>query len=342
MGSSRGRKKTRAGKPRFYLAAAAVLMVLIVSVIMFSLMEDTMEQQVENAGQQLTAYTKEESTAQVFMNGQWYEKRDLNTLLVMGIDERGALTSSNSYNNDNQADFLVLFLTEPESGRVSVIHLNRDTMTDITVLGVTGEAAGLKRGQLALAFNYGRGDHDSSKNTLNTVSRLLYGMEVDHYLTVTMDAVPIMNDWVGGVEVDVQDDFAGVDETLIKGEKIRLMGQQALTYVRTRKGMEDSSNLKRMERQRQYAAQWVESAKEKLNDTDAVAKLVVQMDKYHYSDCTLDELMYFAGALGSAGQLDMYELPGEATQGETFMEYYVDEDAVQDLILQLFYRPVNR
>mgnify|MGYP000585160404 FL=1 len=67
-----------------------------------------------------------------------------------------------------------------------------------------------------------------------------------------MDAVPILNDLLGGVEVTVLDDFSGIDDTLIKGETVTLHGDHALTYVRERYGLEDSSNSTRMVRQRQY------------------------------------------------------------------------------------------
>ena len=37
----------------------------------------------------------------------------------------------------------------------------------------------------------------------------------------------------------------------------------------------------------------------------------------------------------------IYSLPGETMMGERFEEYYVDEEALQDLLIELFYNPVE-
>ena len=340
MARRRRRRSQKRKQLKLCLSLAAIVLVLIAGMIAAHLVEDRMSVKVENAGEQLTAHTKEENTAQVFMNGQWYEKRNVETLLVMGIDNFGSIASSSSYNNPNQADFLVLFVTDKDTGKNAAIHINRDTMTDITILGVTGETVGTRYAQMALSYNYGSGKNDSCRNTANAVSRLLYGVPVDRYIAVTMDAVPILNDWAGGVEIEVLHDFSPVSDVLVKGEKIKLHGDMALTYVRTRSGLEDSSNLTRMERQRQYAAQWHDAAKGKLGDEEAIADLVLQMSDHHYSDCSIDELAYYAEKLGEADDINVQQLPGEAIRGEQFMEYYVDDEQVQQIVLDLFYKPV--
>ena len=299
--------------------------------------------EVQNAGQQMTSTSSATTAegAQVFLNGQWYAPRKVETMLLIGIDNFGGVTQSGSYNNASQADFLALYIHDEDTDKGSVIHLNRDTITDITVLGVTGQNAGTRRAQLALAYNYGSGGTVSSQNTVDAVSRLLYGMEIDHYLTVSMDAIPLLNDWAGGVTIEVQDDFSGVDDKLVKGQKTTLIGQQALTYVRTRYGMDDSSNLQRMTRQRQYAAEWIKTARPLLNDQNAVAELVFSLKDYHSSDCTADKLNEFARMLGNNETIQIHELPGEAKVGQHYMEYYVDDSSIQRLVLELFYTPVG-
>ena len=326
---------------RVVLAVVLLVLILVTGVVGAQLLEEKMAVPIEDAGKQLTAHTTSMNAAQVFMNDRWYAQRNVDTLLVMGIDDYGSLTESDSYMNNHQTDFLVLFIRDLDSGRTTAVHLNRDTMTDITTLGVTGEATGSVYAQLALAYNYGSGDHTSSRNAADAVGHLLYGMEIDHYITVTMDAVPIVNDWAGGVTVTVADDFTSVDQTLVKGEMVTLRGDQALTYVRTRKELDDSSNLHRMERQRQYASEWVKAAQGKLNDMQAVADLVMQMDGYYRTSCTAEQLYDFAKSLGMHPSITTYEIPGEAVKGDMFMEYYVDEGALQQLVLDIFYVPVE-
>ncbi len=336
-----GHASTHRRHKRITIAVVGVLLVFVCGMIAVTQFESLTSSPTPNAGQQLTAYQAGVNRAEYFVDGQWIYEKDLETLLVIGLDDLGGFEVSTSYNNTSQADFMALLIKDNVTGEFSAIHFNRDTMTRIPVLGVTGQKAGYHQGQLALAYTYGSGKKDSCKNTVEAVSNLLYGVEIDHYIAVTMDSVPIANDWVGGVTVEVMDDFSDVDETLVKGEKTLLMGQQALNYVRTRKGLEDSTNLHRMERQRQYAAKWLELATPLFQNPGAVVDLVVQLSDYHYSDCTAGGLADFANAYAANPFDSVYTLKGENVQGDVFMEYHLDEEAVRKMVLDLFFEPVK-
>lgn len=342
MGGKREhRRRGVRGLRKEFLAAIALAIIIAIGAVAAYVVETRMNVPISNAGEQVTAHTTALNTAQVFVNGQWYAERNVETLLVMGIDNYEGIDGDGSYNNTNQTDFLVLYVRDEDSGRTAVLHLNRDTMTKITTLGVTGQVTGSRTAQLALAYNYGGGDHISSNNVVDAVEHLLYGIEVDHYITVTMGGVPIINDWAGGVTVEVKDDFSDIDPALAQGTYVKLTGTQALTYVRTRRGLDDSTNLHRMERQQQYASAWVETARTKLADVEAVADLLMQMDDYYRTDCTAEELEEIAQGLSNSPSVPIYETEGQAVQGELFMEFYVDEEALQQLVLELFYAPVG-
>jgi anionic cell wall polymer biosynthesis LytR-Cps2A-Psr (LCP) family protein len=119
-------------------------------------------------------------------------REDLETVLLLGVDKYVTETGVESYNNTQQADFLMLIIFDRTNKSYTALQLNRDTMTEITMLGVRGEQAGVFTGQLALAHTYGSGGKDSCRNTVDAVSNLLYGIDIDHYVAVTMDAVPII------------------------------------------------------------------------------------------------------------------------------------------------------
>jgi len=338
-----GQKRTRLGSSALQrgLAVSAVFAALLFCVTAVRVLEDRMSVKIENAGMQMTAHTNTRSTAQVFMNEKWYAERNIDALLVMGVDDYGSLMTTDTYNNAHQADFLVLFLRDIDTGRTAAIHLNRDIMTDIMIFGVTGEPVGTRRAQLALAYNYGEGDAGSSSNVVSAVEHLLYGIDIDHYITITMDAVPILNDWVEGVPIEILDDFTDIDHALIRGELVRLNGQQALAYVRTRRGLDDSTNLHRMERQRQYASEWVKSAQDKLKDAQAVSDLVLRLNDHYRSNATIEQLAIYAESLSNNPSMTVYEIDGNAVQGEVYMEYHVNEAELQQLVLKLFYAPVE-
>lgn len=285
--------------------------------------------------------TENDDVGLTYYEGEWYAPReDLETFLLMGLDVIGGTGLTESYTNDQQADFLLLLLLDHAEQTFSAIHLNRDTMTEIQILGVTGELAGSFTGQLALAHTYGDGGKNSCKNVAQAVSNLLYGVEINHYLSLTMDAVPLLNDMVGGVTVTVLDDFSNIDPTLIQGETVALRGQQALTYVRTRLGLEDSSNLHRMERQRQYIIALLEQIESiSAEDAEFFREATLMLSEYLVSDCTVDQLSDLGTYIQIYQFTGIQALEGDAVIGKEYMEFYVDDESLMRLVMNLFYEP---
>jgi anionic cell wall polymer biosynthesis LytR-Cps2A-Psr (LCP) family protein len=151
-------------------------------------------------------------------NGKTYVyNKNIETFLVIGLDSLGEDVSGDSYRNDKRADFLVLFVFDNDTQRCSAIQINRDTVTEMNILGVAGQKVGTVTQQIALSYSYGNGKEVSSRNTADSVAHLLFDVKVNHYASVTMEAVPLYNDFVGGVELEILDDFTGIDDTLIKG-----------------------------------------------------------------------------------------------------------------------------
>src|SRR5699024_4568224 len=134
------------------------------------------------------------------------------------------------------------------------------------------------------------------------------------------DGVALLNDLVGGVTVEVLDDFSGIDDSLVQGETVTLQGQQALTYVRSRGGLEDSSNLHRMERQRQYLAGLQEQVKKAAqSDSNFSLDALLQVNEYMVSDCTINQLSDLINSMVTYEIEDIRTTQGEAQVGEEYM-----------------------
>ena len=287
------------------------------------------------------------STAQegvVTYKGQTYVyKENIETFLVLGLDKYAGADVSDSHGTGVQADFLMLFVLDNEAKQFSAIHINRDTMTDVNQLSIGGTAVvATHTKQIALAYNYVADDNDKIRcgNTKDSVESLLQGVTVNHYLALTMDFVPAMNDLVGGVEVTVLDDFSGIDDTLVKGERVTLMGEQALRYVRTRYGLEDSTNETRMARQQQYIGALYDKALSRLQaDEEFALDMVTTMDDYLVYDSSDQKMQKLAEKFGEYEFLGIRKIAGESEVGAEFMEFYPDEDAVWELVIDLFYTP---
>jgi LCP family protein required for cell wall assembly len=272
-------------------------------------------------------------------NGEDFVLRDnIETFLVMGLDKNEGTAVVDSYNNDQQADFLMLFVFDNEAKTTSVIHVNRDTMADVNVLGVAGNRVGVVKKQIALAHTYGNGRDVSCRNTADAVSKLLLGVKVNHYISLSMDSVAVINDLVGGVEVTVLDDFTGIDDTLIKGEEVKLVGDQALVYIRTRYGLEDSTNSTRMIRQRQYVNALYEKFVGCIEaDESFVVEATLEMSDYIVSDRSVTQLQELARKFSEYEFIGIESIEGESVVGDEFMEFYADEDSILKIVVDKFY-----
>ena len=277
-------------------------------------------------------------TQVITYNGvEYYPRQDIVVIMVAGIDENGPVKDSGSYNNPGEADMVTLVILDTTNKKMDLLTLNRDTMVDMPVLGVDGKQAGTYHGQLALSHTYGSGLSAAAENLKTTVSQLLYKLDIDYYVTMNMDAIGILNDQVGGVTVQVEDDFSQVDSTIGTGT-VKLNGQQAITFLRSRQGVGNQLNLSRMQRQEIYMTAFVKELKNRLQNQDNFATNTYDMvSPYMVTDLSSSALLGLVEYYSDYKLGETYRLEGENKVGE-FMEYHLDQDALNQRILELFYR----
>ena len=212
-------------------------------------------------------------------------------------------------------------------------------MMEIPVLGIGGKEAGTIYAQLALAHTYGSGLEDSCENVKKALEMFLHGLTIDYYVSMNMDAISILNDAVGGVTVNVTEDFSQVDPSIPMGE-FTLMGKQAITYVRSRYGVGDQLNLSRIERQKEYMTNFITAFRA---SQEAEAEFLVtaydSTASYVVTNCSLNALIGFAERYTNYTLGEIISLEGENIKGQDYMEFYVDEAALDALVLELFYAP---
>ena len=270
---------------------------------------------------------------------EYFPRQDITVMMVLGIDQAGPVQASNYYRNKGSADSIMLLIFDETEKEATVLYLNRDTMLNMDVLGVRGEYAGTFYGQLALAHTYGNGLEDSCVNVKNTIQNYLHGVTIDYYLSMNMDAIPVLNDAVGGVTVNVVDDFSQVDPSITMGE-VTLHGDQVVNFVRTRKNVGDQKNVTRMARQREYVNGFLDalSAKEH-NDIEFAAHFYEQAAPYIVSDVSLETLNGFLNRYLDFTIKDAITPEGENRIEDGHYAFYTDEEKLDKLIVELFYRP---
>ena len=337
---NRARKSRKSNGP----IVLTILLLVVIGVGLFGIYRWQRQQDEQAAALAAAAEAEEDYLGKklvLHVDGEDYALRsDLDTYLIIGLDKFTDTLSDPSYHTNNQqADFLFLMVVDKTAKSYTAIHLNRDAMTEIQRLGMSGKKIGTFTGQLALSHTFGSGEKDSCRNTVLAVSRYLLDVPVEHYFSLTMDAIPMLNDLVGGVTVHIDDNFSAIDPSLEQGKDIRLKGQQALTFVRSRHHVDDGSNLSRMNRQREYIRGLYEQISKLLQESDSFARsLASHLADFSVSDLTTTDLANLADQLKDYRFTGIRTIAGEAKLGEKYIEFYTDEDALQSLVLELFFQ----
>ena len=255
----------------------------------------------------------------------------------MGIDEYGPVKSSDSYNNPGDADVVMILTLDETNQTYSILSLNRDTMVTMPVLGLGGKKVSTRFGQLTLSHTYGSGLQDSCENVKETVSDLLYGLNIDYYVSMNLDAIEILNDAVGGVKVTVTDDFSKVDDTIVMGE-FTLNGKQAISYVQARKNIGDQLNTNRMNRQNEYMEGFMQAFRAKAENSESLSlDLYEQLTPYMVTDCTDTVLTTLVSKFTQYSLSEIITPEGSNQKGDVYMEFHLDEAKLDELILRMFY-----
>lgn len=266
---------------------------------------------------------------------EYQHRRNLDVYLFMGVDAYGPVNEMNPLDGGGQADVLLVIVLDNNARTWRILQLNRDTLADVTVLGLTGKTVGVERKQIALAHAYGSGKEDSCRNTVNTVSSLLWQQPFTGYIAMNLEGIGVINDGLGGVPVLITSDFSLVDPTLEEGTVVNLNGSQALNFLQARRHVDDQSNLSRMNRHRQYLDALLSKVLRQ-NSLDLL-NVYVQADPYTVSSMEDGMIVTILDKLLSYEQLELMTIEGESVLWDGSNGYVLDEKSLQNVILELFY-----
>lgn len=280
-------------------------------------------------------------------NGQVYAyNEDILTFLIMGIDKTKDVKEVAEGTNGGQADALFLVVLNPHDDSLSVIGINRNTMTDVSVYDNNGSFVNTVKAQIAVQHGFGNGVEESCEYQVNAVQHLFYEMPVHGYAAINMSAIGPLTDMVGGVDVVALEDIKSGNSTVIKeGEEVHLEGDLAFAYIHNRDTKEFGSADHRLERQKQFITTYLQKVKQKTKEDIGFPISVYQaIAPQTVTSLTVDEMTYLVSIAKdySFDENYLYTLKGETKQGNVFEEFYVDETDLFELILKVFYEPVEQ
>ena len=280
--------------------------------------------------------------------GEKYRWNDnISTILFLGsdrtVEQQEARESVIGING--QADTILLGVIDNKNKKISFINVNRDTMTNVAQYTPDGDYAGDKQMQICLAYSYGKDNEEGCKMMASTVSNLLYGIPIDAYARISYDAVPMLNDSVGGVTVKVLEDMSSADPALVKDAKVTLTGSQALRYIRWRNKMVTETNELRMARQKQYFYAFMNRTIEATRaDFTLPLGLYNNAKPYMTTDITPSRVTYLTSKVleyGVNGDA-IHSVAGSSNDGASgLVEFHADDVKLYEMILNTFYNKVK-
>lgn len=243
---------------------------------------------------------------------------DILTFLIMGIEREEEEQNSIGYVDGGNADALFLLVLDAREEVVKVIPINRSTMTEVNIYGDQGVREGTVTAQICTQYGYGDGGKLSCEYQVDAVGNLFYGIPINGYLAVDMEDVYDVAELIGGIKLEVN------------------AAELSAEY--------------RLERQKQFLTEVIMEVKErKKNDFTLPIRIYNEISDRAVTDITTDEVTYLAMAAGDYHFDDgqVITIPGKGistkSNGDSlYDEFYVDEAAFYELVLDVFYEPAEQ
>jgi cell envelope-related function transcriptional attenuator common domain len=269
-------------------------------------------------------------------NGQTYSyNKNLENILLLGVD-LGKGYTDNTYGG-HQADTLILMSIDKTTKQARLIDIPRDSLTRVKAYDANGNFACYDTMPICLAHSFGKDERSGSELQMEAVSYFLYGVPVQKYISMNIDGISKANDLVGGVTVQVMDEFTSMDPAMKRGAWITLTGEEAMNYVRQRSlpGM-SGSNIDRMQRQIQYAVYFLGRVKQKtITDKLFPVKLLADMKDYVSTNLNVFD---FASLMQTMMDQEITAQDLQVVAGQQTAEgFTADGQSLQDLIRKEFY-----
>ncbi|MER6998626.1 LCP family protein [Streptomyces sp. NPDC000410] len=171
-------------------------------------------------------------------------------ILLIGSDSRAG-AENGEYGTDKgiqRSDTTILLHLAADRRSATAVSVPRDLM--VTMPGcrtAKGTRSAERFAQFNDAFAIG-----GAACTIRTVERLT-GVRIDHHMVVDFRGFKDMVDAVGGVEVCLKEPIDDKDARLkLPAGKRKLLGEDALGFVRARKSLGNGSDTERMDRQQRF------------------------------------------------------------------------------------------
>lgn len=275
----------------------------------------------------------------VIYNGvEYHLNKRITTVMFLGVDEGSRMSFESNIQTGSRADTIILFVLDDETETSKMLLVSRDTMTEVDVYKTNGDFAYSGVMQIDMQYSFGDSARRSCFLMKKTVSELLYGIEIDGCISLSMDGISEIVDAMGGLTLKIEDDYTDIDERYAEGAIVKLSGAEAERFVRYRDKSKTGSNDMRMARQSWLINEILRQLKASGKGTNYVNDILDVASDYIESNLSAEMLKKLSNYKMEGETL---KVPGATSAGILHDEYYVDEAALKEMIVSVFYIPIS-
>ena len=275
----------------------------------------------------------------------WNYNHHVLTVLLMGIDYmKDRVQWDTGRRNGGNTDVLILLIVDVKAKEVTVLNIPRDTMADVLALDANGDFESMIYTNISAAHSFGNGEALSCQLTEYAVSGLLCGIKIDRYVAVDYDSINRVNELLGGVEFELDQDYPFLGHEWKKGQRFRLNNYQLQRLLQYRDQHDMDGAFERSRRDLQIMKAMYDQFKAAfLEDPGVLLRMYSALEPYITTDLSMDEISFLAQTLVNL-PLDMdcvVSLRGENRVGEKYVEYYPDLEWISSFAKEKFFVPCD-
>lgn len=297
----------------------------------------------ENTSEDTISEEEQEGFYITYDGKQYQYNSDVINILCLGIDKDIPIEEKRETGSEGLADVVILASIDTKEDTLKFLAVPRETIVPVKLIDTKGNFVRTENEQITLQYAYGQTAEKSCELMIDTVSNLLFQLPIQRYCAINFQALPALNDAIGGVDLVSIETVHWWNGSFYEGQQMHLEGQAALDYVRQRDETIPKSSMGRLERQKQYITCYLEQAKEAVGkDLTLPVKMFQSLTENMCTDVTVADITYLVPELLNMdiNLENISMVPGETITGGEHEEYHVDADALKQLVIQMFYKEV--
>lgn len=156
------------------------------------------------------------------------------------------------------------------------------------------------------------------KSAAREVSELLFGLPVCGYISAKSDLIPWLNDYLGGISLNLTENLTNGSPAWREGAEITLKGEDCRTFLRCCRIYEAVSGLESASMRRYFALLLLKTREKVTKNPMQGMTLLKKLKSFTETDLSVFEILSLVtdAAKSGSNDIDMRKVPGRIS-GET-------------------------